>query len=64
MAKESERGIVDIETLIQTNNELITALDDVKQIQEDGKTKRREAEKELDKMENEVRQKLLEISTK
>lgn len=64
VAKESERGIVDIETLIQTNNELITALDDVKQIQEDGKTKRREAEKELDKMENEVKQKLLEISTK
>ncbi|MBO4770171.1 MAG: toxic anion resistance protein [Clostridia bacterium] len=64
VAKESERGIVDIETLIQTNNELISALDDVKHIQEDGKAKRREAEKELDKMENEVKQKLLEISTK
>lgn len=64
VAKESERGIVDIETLIQTNNELIAALDDVKAIQEDGKAKRREAEKELDKMEGEVRQKLLEISTK
>ena len=60
-AKESERGIVDLETLKQTNAALITTLDEVLKIQEDGKTKRRAAEQELGRMENELKQKLLEI---
>lgn len=61
-AKESERGIVDIETLKQTNGTLISTLDEVMRIQEEGRTKRREAEKELVQIENEMRAKLLEMS--
>lgn len=61
-AKESERGIVDIETLKQTNATLISTLDEVMRIQEEGRTKRREAEKELVQIENEMRAKLLEMS--
>ena len=61
-AKESERGIVDIETLKQTNAELISTLDDVLRIQEEGRTKRSEAEAEMARMEAELKQKLLELS--
>lgn len=60
-AKESERGIVDIETLKQTNESLISTLDEVMQIQQQGKEKRREAEAELAKIENDLKYKLLEI---
>ena len=61
IAKESERGIVDMETLIKTNEELIKTLDEVRQIQDDGRTRRAAAEKELEKIEGELKQKLLEI---
>jgi uncharacterized protein YaaN involved in tellurite resistance len=60
-AKESERGIVDIETLKATNESLITTLDEVMQIQQDGRQKRQEAEQEMLRMENELKAKLLEI---
>lgn len=63
-AKESERGIVDIETLKQTNETLISTLDEVMRIQEDGRTKRREAETELVQIEDAMRKKLLEMSRK
>ena len=61
-AKESERGIVDIETLKSTNPTLITTLDEVLKIQEDGREKRRNAEVELQKLESDMREKLLELS--
>lgn len=61
-ARESERGIVDIETLKQTNETLISTLDEVMQIQEDGRIRRREAEKELIEIENAMKAKLLELS--
>ncbi len=60
-AKETERGIVDIETLKHTNESLISTLDEVLHIQEDGRQKRREAEAELSRMEGELKQKLLEL---
>lgn len=60
-AKESERGIVDIETLQQTNASLISTFDEVMQIQEEGRKKRQEAESEMLRMEGELREKLLEI---
>ncbi|HIQ59628.1 MAG TPA: toxic anion resistance protein [Candidatus Merdivicinus intestinavium] len=60
-AKESERGIVDMETLRHTNESLITTLDEVIRIQEEGRQKRREAEVELVKLENDLKQKLLSI---
>ena len=60
-AKESERGIVDIETLKQTNQELIATLDDVMNIQKEGHIKRQQAELEMRKMEEELKNKLLEI---
>lgn len=60
-AKESERGIVDIETLTQTNQTLISTLDEVLKIQDEGREKRRNAEKELAKIENELKTKLLDI---
>lgn len=60
-AKESERGIVDIETLKVTNESLITTLDEVIKIQEEGRQKRRDAEVELSKIEGELKQKLLDI---
>lgn len=62
-AKESERGIVDIETLTHTNEELIKTLDEVIAIQKDGREKRRAAEAELTRIENELNNKLLEIDT-
>ena len=60
-AKESERGIVDIETLKQTNQELISTLDDVMKIQKEGRIKRQQAEVEMRRMEDEFKNKLLEI---
>ena len=60
-ARESERGIVDMETLRQTNQSLISTLDEVVKIQEEGRTRRREAEKELGRLEGELKQKLLDI---
>ena len=60
-AKEAERGIVDIETLKTTNAELIQTLDDVMQIQADGRAKRLAAEQEMAKMENDLKLKLLQI---
>lgn len=62
-AHESERGIVDIETLQQTNRSLIETLDEVMKIQSDGRQKRAEAEEELGRIEGELKQKLLEISS-
>ena len=61
-AKEAERGIVDIETLKQTNASLITTLNEVVRIQEDGRAKRRAAEAEMAVMENELKNKLVEMS--
>ena len=60
-AKEAERGIVDIETLKKTNQDLITTLDEVVRIQEEGRQKRRLAEQELGRIEGELKQKLLDI---
>ncbi|MCI9437302.1 MAG: toxic anion resistance protein [Lachnospiraceae bacterium] len=61
-ARESERGIVDIETLTATNKTLISTLDEVMKIQEDGRAKRKSAEQELSRIEDEMRQKLLTVS--
>lgn len=61
-AKESERGIVDVETLKKTNESLITTLDEVVRIQSEGRQKRREAEAELARMEGELKNKLLQLS--
>ena len=61
IAKEAERGIVDIETLQKTNQELISTLEEVRQIQADGAAKRAEAEVELGRIEGELKQKLLEL---
>ena len=60
-AKASERGIVDIETLKQTNETLISTLDEVVQIQNDGRAKRKEAEAELARIEDQLKNKLLTI---
>ena len=61
-AKESERGIVDLETLQHTNEQLISTLEEVQQIQKDGREKRAQAEQGLAKIENELTNKLLEIN--
>ncbi len=61
-ARESERGIIDMETLKNTNASLISTLDEVMKIQADGREKRRAAEEEMRLMENELKSKLLEIS--
>ena len=61
VARESERGIVDMETLIKTNEELIKTLDEVRQIQDDGRTRRAQAEEELARIEGELKQKLLDM---
>jgi len=61
-ARESERGIVDIETLTATNKTLISTLDEVLKIQEDGRAKRKSAEAELVRIEDEMRQKMLTMS--
>ncbi len=60
-AQESERAIIDIETLKYTNDQLISTLDDVLKIQKDGREKRQQAEKELVKIENELKDRLLKI---
>lgn len=60
-AKETERGIVDIETLKATNEALISTFDEVLQIQQEGRQKRKEAEEEIRRMESDLRQKLLEV---
>lgn len=60
-AKEAERGIVDMETLKTTNQALISTFDEVLKIQQEGRIKRQEAEVEMQRMENELKQKLLEI---
>jgi len=61
IAKESERGIVDIETLKKTNLELIQTLDEVRQIQDEGRAKRMQAEQELAQIEGELKSKLLSM---
>lgn len=60
-AKEAERGIVDMETLTATNQALISTFDEVMKIQQEGRIKRQEAEAQMQLMENELKQKLLEI---
>lgn len=62
VARESERGIADIETLSAANEALISTLDEVKKIQDDAVLRRREAEGELVRLENELREKLMEMS--
>ena len=61
IAKESERGIVDVETLVTTNQRLIETLEEVRNIQSEGSQRRRAAEVELGRIEGELKQKLLEI---
>ena len=61
VARESERGIVDIETLKKTNQELIATLDEVRKIQDEGRAKRIQAEEELGRIEGQLKQKLLEM---
>ena len=61
VAQESERGIVDIETLKKTNEELIKTLDEVRQIQDAGRARRAAAEEELGRIEGQLKQKLLEM---
>ena len=61
IARESERGIVDLETLKKTNDELIKTLEEVTQIQNDGRARRAAAEEELGRIEGELKQKLLEM---
>jgi uncharacterized protein YaaN involved in tellurite resistance len=63
-AKEAERSIIDIETLQHTNEQLISTLDEVIQIQRDGAQKRKEAELELGRIEGELKQKLMELRSK
>ena len=60
-ARESERGVVEIETLKATNQALIETFDEVMKIQEEGRQKRKEAEAEMLRMEHELKNKLLEI---
>ncbi len=62
-AKEAERGIVDMETLKNTNESLISTLDEVMRIQTEGREKRRQAELDLQNMENQLKQRLLQLST-
>lgn len=61
IAREAERGIVDMETLKKTNQELIVTLDEVRQIQDDGRARRAQAEEELGRIEGELKQKLLDM---
>lgn len=64
IARENERGIVDIETLQHTNNELISTLDDLMKVQQEGRQKRREAEKELTAIEAQIKAKMLEMTNR
>ena len=61
IAQESERGIIDMETLKKTNQELIATLDEVRRIQDDGRARRAQAEEELGRIEGELKAKLLEM---
>ncbi len=61
-AREAERGVVDIETLKHTNEQLISTLDEVKRVQAEGREKRRQAEGELAQIEDELKAKLLDAS--
>ena len=61
-AREAERGIIDIETLVETNQSLIDTINEVMQIQQEGRTKRIEAEKTLYQMENELKKKLIQTN--
>ena len=60
--KESERGIVDLETIKHTNEQLISTMDEVLRIQAEGKEKRRNAEQELSQIEQELKSKMLAAS--
>ena len=64
IANENERGIVDIETLKHTNEELISTIDDLMKIQSEGRAKRHQAELELTNIENQLKQKMLEASNR
>ena len=59
--KESERGIVDLETLQHTNESLISTLDEVMRIQQEGREKRAQAEQKLSQLEQDLKNKLLEL---
>ncbi len=61
VAKESERGIVDLETLKKVNTDLISTIEETLKIQQEGKVKRQQAEQELSKLENELKMKLTEV---
>ena len=61
IAKESEKGIVEMETLRKTNQHLISTLEEVRQIQDEGRERRAKAEAELGVIEAELRQKLLDM---
>ena len=63
IATENERGIVDVETLQHTNEELIATLDDILRIQAEGRAKRQAAEIELLNIENNLKKKLVEVTT-
>ena len=62
--KESQRGIVDLETLNKTNQSLISTFDEVMKIQAEGREKRAQAEQEMNRMENELKEKLLEVQNR
>ena len=64
IARESERGVIDIETLMETNQKLIQTMDEVLDIQQQGRQKRREAEKELANIEQQLKSKMLEMNMK
>ena len=64
IAKESERGVIDIETLMETNQKLIQTMDEVLTIQQEGRQKRRDAEKELANIEQQLKNKMLEMNMK
>ena len=64
IARESEKAIVDVETLKKTNKDLIDTLDSVLKIHEEGRAKRRDAERELESIEKELKDKILEINVK
>ena len=64
IARESERGIIDIETLTETNQKLIQTMDEVLEIQQAGRQKRRDAEQELQNIEKQLREKMLEMNMK
>ena len=62
IAREMERGVIDIETLKQTNQSLIDTLTDIQKVQNEGREKRRQAEQDLQVMENDLKNKLIEMS--